>query len=136
MAGYTMAVEFRNQSWLDENHAPNTLAFLRERALVHVIVDAPPDVKKRVHTVWDVTNPQLAMVRMHGRNTESWSPGAGASASDRFNYDYNDAELGELAASIRAISTRAAKTHVIFNNCFEDQGQRNALTMTAILVNA
>ena len=74
------------------------------------------------------------MVRMHGRNTESWSAGAGASASDRFNYDYNEAELGELAASIRAISTRAAKTHVIFNNCFEDQGQRNALTMTAILV--
>ena len=136
MAGYTMAVEFRNQSWLDESHAPNTLAFLRERALVHVIVDAPPDVKNRAHSVWEVTNPQLAIVRLHGRNTESWNPDAGASAADRFNYDYNEAELGELAVSIRAISTRAAKTHVIFNNCFEDQGQRNALTMTGILADA
>ncbi|WP_144151342.1 DUF72 domain-containing protein [Paraburkholderia sp. BCC1885] len=129
MAGYTMAVEFRNQSWLDERQAPSTLAFLRERQLVHVIVDAPPGVTSRVHTVWDVTNPQLAMVRLHGRNTASWSPGSGASASDRFNYDYNDAELDELAASIRTIAPRAAKTHVIFNNCFEDQGQRNALSM-------
>src|ERR1700739_2315399 len=42
MAGYTVAVEFRNASWLDERHAPLTLAFLRERQLVHVIVDAPP----------------------------------------------------------------------------------------------
>ena len=136
MTGYTTAVEFRNSSWLDESHAPDTLAFLRERALVHVIVDAPPDVKNRVHTVWEATNPQLAIVRLHGRNTASWNPGAGASAADRFNYDYNEAELGELAVFIRAISTRAAKTHVIFNNCFEDQGQRNALTMTGILGDA
>ncbi|RFU44930.1 DUF72 domain-containing protein [Paraburkholderia sp. DHOC27] len=133
MAGYTMAAEFRNQSWLDERHAASTLAFLRERNLVHVIVDAPPDVTNRVHTVWDVTNPQLAMVRLHGRNTRSWNPGAGATAADRFNYDYNDAELEELAASIRTIASRAARTHVIFNNCFEDQGQRNALTMTRLL---
>jgi uncharacterized protein YecE (DUF72 family) len=133
MAGYTVAVEFRNASWLDERHAPLTLAFLRERQLVHVIVDAPPDVTNRVHTVWDVTNPQLAMARLHGRNNETWNPGAGASASARFNYDYSDAELDELVASIRAIATRAAKTHVIFNNCFEDQGQRNALTMMGML---
>ena len=133
MTGYTVAVEFRNQSWLDEHHAPSTLAFLRERQLVHVIVDAPPDVTNRVHTVWEATNPQLAMVRLHGRNTASWNPGAGASAADRFNYDYSNAELGELAGSIRGIATRAAKTHVIFNNCFEDQGQRNALSMMGML---
>ncbi|MEW6346602.1 MAG: DUF72 domain-containing protein [Paraburkholderia sp.] len=133
MAGYTMAVEFRNKSWFDESHAASTLAFLRERQLAHVIVDAPPDVTNRVHTVWEVTHPQLAMVRLHGRNTETWNPGAGASASDRFNYDYSEAELDELAGSIRTIATRAAKAHVIFNNCFEDQGQRNAKTLMNIL---
>ncbi|SDG25138.1 DUF72 domain-containing protein [Paraburkholderia phenazinium] len=136
MAGYTMAVEFRNKSWLDESHAPSTLAFLRERQLAHVIVDAPPDVTNRVDTVWEVTHPQLSMVRLHGRNTETWNPGAGASAADRFNYDYSEAELGELAVSIRAIADRAAKTHVIFNNCFEDQGQRNALTLMGMLGSA
>jgi uncharacterized protein YecE (DUF72 family) len=133
MAGYTVAVEFRNKSWLDDAHAPSTLAFLRERELVHVIVDAPEDVTNRVHTVWEVTNPQLAMVRLHGRNAQTWNPGAGASAADRFNYDYSDAELEELATAIRTVASRAAKTHVIFNNCFEDQGQRNALTLMGML---
>jgi uncharacterized protein YecE (DUF72 family) len=133
MTGYTMAVEFRHASWLDDTHAPSTLAFLRERQLVHVIVDAPPDVTNRVHTVWDVTHPPLAMVRLHGRNSASWSPAPGTVASDRFNYDYSDAELDALAISIRNVAGRAAKTHVIFNNCFEDQGQRNALTLTRIL---
>lgn len=136
MANYVMAVEFRNQSWLDDKHVASTLAFLRERNLVHVIVDAPPDVTNRAHTVWDVTNPRLAMVRLHGRNSETWQPAKGAAASDRFNYDYSDAELDELAVSIRAIASRAARTHVIFNNCFEDQGQRNALTLTRMLGDA
>ena len=133
MSGYTVAVEFRNKSWLDATHASSTLAFLRERGLVHVIVDAPPDVTNRVHTVWDVTNRQLAMVRLHGRNAQTWNPGSAASAADRFDYDYSDAELEELSVPIRAIASRAAQTHVIFNNCFEDQGQRNALTLMRML---
>lgn len=135
LAGYTVAVEFRNQSWLDDRHAPSTLAFLRERGLVHVIVDAPPDVTNRVHTVWEVTNPALAMIRLHGRNTETWSA-TGSSASERFDYDYSEAELTELAASIRHLAPRAGQTHVIFNNCFEDQGQRNARSLMGILGDA
>lgn len=133
MTGYIVAAEFRNQTWLDEAHAPWTLDFLRERRLVHVIVDAPPDVTNRVHTVWEATNPQLALVRLHGRNTQTWSATGAASAADRFDYDYNENELTELSTSIRAIATRAGRTHVIFNNCFEDQGQRNARTLMSIL---
>jgi uncharacterized protein YecE (DUF72 family) len=133
MAGYLIAAEFRNQSWFDDAHASQTLDFLRERAIVHVIVDAPPDVSKRVHTVWEATNPELALVRLHGRNTETWGATGGASAADRFDYDYSDEELDELSVPIRAIATRAGRTHVIFNNCFEDQGQRNAQTLMRIL---
>ncbi|WP_144148705.1 DUF72 domain-containing protein [Paraburkholderia sp. BCC1884] len=133
MAGYLMAAEFRNQTWFAEQHAAWTLEFLRERGLVHVIVDAPPDVSNRVHTVWEATHPDLAMVRLHGRNTQTWGATGAASAADRFDYDYNEIELTELAAPIRAIATRAGRTHVIFNNCFEDQGQRNARTLMGIL---
>ncbi|NPT42177.1 DUF72 domain-containing protein [Paraburkholderia sp. 1N] len=136
MAGYMMATEFRNQSWFNGQHAQWTLDFLRERSLVHVIVDAPPDVTNRVHTVWEATHPELAMVRLHGRNTQTWSATGAASAADRFDYDYSDGELSELAPSIRAIATRAGRTHVIFNNCFEDQGQRNARTLTGLLGDA
>jgi uncharacterized protein YecE (DUF72 family) len=135
MTGYMMAAEFRNQSWFDEQHAAESLEFLRERGIVHVIVDAPPDVTNRVHTLWEVTQPALAMVRLHGRNTQTWSATGAASAAERFDYDYDEAELTELAAPIRAIARRAGRTHVIFNNCFEDQGQRNARTLMSILGN-
>jgi uncharacterized protein YecE (DUF72 family) len=133
MAGYLIAAEFRNQSWFAEDHAAWTLAFLREHRIVHVIVDAPPDVTRRVHTVWEATHPELALVRLHGRNTQTWSATGAASAAERFDYDYNDAELTELAQPIRAIATRVGRTHVIFNNCFEDQGQRNARSLISIL---
>jgi uncharacterized protein YecE (DUF72 family) len=133
MSGYAVAIEFRDSSWLDKKHAPSTLAFLRERELVHVIMDAPPGVTSRAHTVWEVTNPNLALVRLHGRNAQTWNAAGATSASARFNYDYRDDELSELATQIRRIAAHAAKTHVIFNNCYEDQGQRNAVTLMHLL---
>jgi uncharacterized protein YecE (DUF72 family) len=41
---------------------------LRAHDLIHVIMDAPSGVKNRAQTVWEVTNPALALVRLHGRN--------------------------------------------------------------------
>ncbi|MFL9910085.1 DUF72 domain-containing protein [Paraburkholderia sp. RL17-337-BIB-A] len=133
MHGYTVAVEFRNNSWLNDKHAPGTLDLLRRYKLVHVIMDAPEAVTNRAHTVWEVTNPDLAFVRLHGRNADTWNATGAATASGRFDYDYSNDELGQLSGPIRDISSRAAKTHVIFNNCFEDQGQRNARTLMEIL---
>ncbi|MFM0717768.1 DUF72 domain-containing protein [Paraburkholderia strydomiana] len=133
MHGYTVAVEFRNNSWLDDKHASSTLDLLRRYKLVHVIMDAPVEVTNRAHTVWEVTNPDLAFVRLHGRNADTWSPTGAATASARFDYDYSDGELTQLSGPIRDISRQVATTHVIFNNCREDQGQRNARTLMAIL---
>jgi uncharacterized protein YecE (DUF72 family) len=48
-------------------------------------------------------------------------------------YDYSDDELRRLSGPILDIANRAAKTHVIFNNCFEDQGQRHARALMNIL---
>jgi len=38
-----------------------------------------------------------------------------------------------LADPIRDIASRVERLHVIFNNCFEDQGQRNATTLIGML---
>ncbi len=54
-------------------------------------------------------------------------------ASDRFNYDYSDTELAELAESINELAGRVTQVHVIFNNNYEDQGQRNASTLARLL---
>ncbi len=133
MDGDLVAVEFRNSSWLDERHLASTLAMLRAHCLVHVVMDAPPGVKNRAQTVWEVTNPELAVVRLHGRNAETWNATGASSASARFDYDYSDDELAGLAEPILDIASRVARTHVIFNNCFEDEGQRNARTLMGLL---
>ena len=131
MHPFLTAFEFRHESWLSEENRESTLAMERERGIVHVIVDAPEGVSKRAHTVWETTSPQLAIVRLHGRNAETWS--GAESAAHRFNYEYSDDELRELALPIEAISTKVRHTHVLFNNCYRDVAQRNAATVLSVL---
>ncbi|MBU9690899.1 DUF72 domain-containing protein [Burkholderia multivorans] len=121
------AFEFRHESWFDEKHRESTLAMERAYGIVHVIVDAPEGVTKRVHSVWEATSSELAIVRLHGRNAATWN--GSATVAERFNYEYSDDELRDLAGPITAIAGRAAHTHVLFNNCYRDVAQRNARTM-------
>ena len=123
-----LAVEFRHRSWFDGAQAAQTLAFERERGLVNVTVDEPQGFANSIPTVWDVTQPRLAILRMHGRNAATWNIG-GEAASDRFNYDYSDDELAEVAGAVQGLAAQALEVHVVFNNNYEDQGQRNASTL-------
>jgi len=128
--GYRLAVEFRNKTWFDGSRAVRTLDFERERGLVNVIVDEPNTTAHSIPSVWEVTVPALAIVRLHGRNHATWNVKSSA-ASERFNYDYDDAELEEFARKISDLP--ADLTQVVFNNNYEDQGQRNARTLTRML---
>ena len=131
--GYLLAVEFRNQTWFEDKHAAATLDFERHRGLVNVVVDAPPDIPNTIPSVWEVTHPQLAIVRLHGRNQGTWNLKGLSSSAERFNYDYTTAELAELARRTRELSRQVEMTQVIFNNNYEDQGQRNGREMIALL---
>lgn len=81
--------------------------------------------------MWETTSPELAIVRLHGRNAETWS--GAETAADRFNYEYSEDELRELAPSVEAVAKKVGRTHVLFNNCYRDVAQRNAGTMMGIL---
>jgi len=133
MEGYMLAAEFRHKSWFSEKAREATLAMERERGFVNVVVDEPNTSANSIPAVWEVTNPGLALIRLHGRNHETWNIKGATAASSRFNYDYNDEELGELAGKISEISKQIQRTHVVFNNNWEDQGQRNARTLMGIL---
>jgi uncharacterized protein YecE (DUF72 family) len=133
MSEYVMAVEFRNRSWFDGKHAASTLAFERERGLVNVVVDEPQGTSNSIPPVWEVTNERLALVRLHGRNHETWNIQGATAASERFNYDYRDEELAELAEQINRLAVLAARVDALMNNNWEDQGQRNAKTLMALL---
>ncbi len=128
MAGRTVSVEFRHASWFNERHRGSTLAFQRELGVVHTIVDGPQGFPNSVPMVWETTHPRYALLRLHGRNADTWNTRSGA-ASDRFNYDYGDAELRELATGVRRLADTTPTVHVVFNNNMEDQGQRNARSL-------
>jgi uncharacterized protein YecE (DUF72 family) len=134
MAGHTLSVEFRQRSWFDGEHAiASTLAFERELGVVHTVVDGPQGFANSVPAVWEATHPKYALVRLHGRNADTWNIKGARDSSERFNYDYSDAELGELAQQVTRLAAQAATTHVVFNNNMEDQGQRNAAALAQFL---
>lgn len=133
MAGYRLAVEFRHQSWFDAEHAESTLSWERALDLVNVIVDEPQGFKNSIPAVWIATSQHLAIVRLHGRNHATWNDKTAQAASDRFNYEYSDDELLEVAHRIKVIADVVSHVYVVFNNNYEDQGQRNARTLMALL---
>jgi len=132
LPGLPIAVEFRNKSWFGERHRDEVLAFERENDLAHVVVDEPQGFASSIPAVWEVTSPEVAVMRLHGRNGGTWMK-KGITAAERFNYLYGESELGEFITSIKALSSRAARVHVLFNNCYRDYAQRNATDLRRLI---
>ena len=134
LAGFTVAAEFRNKTWFDsERHRERTLRFERDNGLVNVIVDEPQEVPNSIPQVWEVTNPILSIVRLHGRNRASWNKKGLTVSSQRFNYEYGEDELRELTHEVRTLAARTQQVHVLFNVNYQDQGQRAAAKLTNLL---
>ena len=134
LAGFDVAVELRNKTWFDtEKHRATTLKFERENGFVNVIVDAPQGIPNTIPSVWEVTNPALSIVRLHGRNHATWNKKGLKASSSRFDYDYKEAELKELAGHFKTLAPKAKQVHVLFNNNYQDQGQRGAAALGGLL---
>ena len=133
MAGHLLSVEFRHRSWFEPEHAAATLAFQRELGVVHTVVDGPQGFANSVPAIWQATHPAVALLRLHGRNTDTWDIKGATAASDRFNYDYTASELDDVAEKVSRLALESAATHVVFNNNMEDQGQRNAALLMRLL---
>jgi uncharacterized protein YecE (DUF72 family) len=137
MSGFDLSVEFRHQSWFaGAQQQRETIAFLRELGVAHTVVDGPQGFYNSVPALWEATHPCYALLRLHGRNAQSWNVKGQTAASDRFNYDYPDQELAELVPRLERLALTAMQTHVIFNNNMEDQGQRNARSLIDLLAAA
>jgi uncharacterized protein YecE (DUF72 family) len=124
--GFQLAAEFRNKSWFGEKTRDKVIAFERKHKLAHVVVDEPQGFSSSIPQVWEATCPELAIVRLHGRNREMWTRKGLATSAERFNYLYSSAELESLAGPVRGLASRARRVHVLFNNCHGDKAQRNA----------
>ena len=134
LAGFTLAIEFRNPTWFGgERRTARTLGFERDNDLVNVVVDEPQGIANTIPAVWEVTNPALAVVRLHGRNRDTWNKKGLTASSQRFNYEYGEAELREVAQQVTALAHDARRVHVLFNTNYRDQGQRAAASLTKLL---
>ncbi len=131
LPGLTLAVEFRGGGWMEPEAATRSLRLLEEAGLAYVSVDEPQAPGTSTPPVAAATG-GLAVVRMHGRNAETWDDRSGA-ASNRFKYLYSDAELEEWVPHVRELARQAQAVHVLFNNNYEDWGMRNARRMAHLL---
>lgn len=133
MEEHLVSVEFRHRSWFDTPAATaDTLAFERELGVAHTVVDSPQGYPNTVPAVWECTHPDLTLLRLHGRNEAAWNA-SGAASSGRFQYEYTEQELAELAERFTRLAAQSAQAHAVFNTNFEDQGMRNAAAFAAAL---
>lgn len=130
--GWRAAVEFRNGSWLNEKNQERTIRFLADRGIPFVMVDEPQGFKSSVPAVTAVTSSDLALVRFHGRNAETWEK-KGITPAERFRYLYAKDELGEWVPRIREAASEAKEVHLLFNNCYANYGTTNAREIADLL---
>jgi uncharacterized protein YecE (DUF72 family) len=131
LPGYQVCVEFRNRTWLDDDK-DRTLKFLAEEGLPLVCVDMPQGFRSSMPPLAEVTAPDLAVVRFHGRDREAWQH-KGPTATPRFRYLYKERELREWVPKVEHLSEGARNVHVLLNNCYRDHAVVNARQLTDLL---
>jgi uncharacterized protein YecE (DUF72 family) len=129
---WPVAVEFRGGFWMAEERQERTLALLEELGFTYVVVDEPQGFPSSVPPVVAATNPELAMVRFHGHNTETWEK-QGLTATERFRYLYSEDELRKWVAPLKELAGKSHKLHALMNNCYADYGVRNAAMLGRLL---
>lgn len=137
LEGIPAAVEFRNRHWMDgaigEGRGTDwTLAMLRELGLSHVMVDGPQGLESSQPRIPAVTNPGLAVVRLHGRRAATWEASA-VPTVERYRYLYDERELAGIVPDIELVSAQARRTTVLLNNCYANYGATNARELIARL---
>ena len=129
LSGYDLAIEFRNRNWAVGDRLESTIDFMRKRRAIFVNVDAPASDHFMVmpSDVDEVTNSKVAYLRLHGRNAKAYI--AGKTVAARFDYDYSESEIAEVAQRSRRLAKDARELHVIFNNNNLDYAPRAALRL-------
>lgn len=132
---YPMCVEFRHQSWFNDQFKEETLSFLTEHQIIHAVVDEPQVKDASIPLVNRITS-DIAFVRYHGRNVHGWTK---KDMTDqewrdvRYLYNYNKTKLLDLAQKVKILEQKAKKVYVVFNNNSGGHAAQNAKTYQNIL---
>jgi uncharacterized protein YecE (DUF72 family) len=133
LSDYDLAIEFRNRDWAVGDQLQSTIDFLQKYRAIFVNVDAPASGHFMVmpSDVDEVTNSKVAYLRLHGRNEKAYITGKTVAA--RFDYDYSESEIAEVAQRGRKLAKEGRELHVIFNNNNLDYAPRAALRLRKAL---
>ena len=133
LPGTTIAIEFRDASWLPD-HAEETLNLLSGRGLTYVSVDAPR-TPASVDTTVALTSP-TAILRLHGRNRAGFMKqlqGKAPSVAEKYGYLYDGQELAGIVARGRALEGRARRVYFKLNNNVGDAPAINGAEIKELL---
>src|SRR5438874_3407002 len=132
-ADFRVAVELRNRSGVEGEQLEKTLDFLRERNAIFVNVDAPSEKHFTImpSELNAITNSDTAYLRLHGRDSRAYITGRTVAA--RFNYNYSDAEIDDVAKRSKRLAHDAKEVYVIFNNNARDYAPHAALRLRKAL---
>ena len=130
---YLVAIEWRNRNWAEGEQLQKTLDFMRKQNAIFVNVDAPAEKHFTImpSDLDAITNKEGAYLRLHGRDPRAYI--TGKTVATRFNYNYSDAEIEEIAARSERLSAKAKEVHVIFNNNARDYAPHAALRLRKAL---
>jgi uncharacterized protein YecE (DUF72 family) len=133
LSDYDLAIEFRNRNWATGDQLQATIDFLQKHHAIFVNVDAPVSDHFMVmpSDVDEVTNSKVAYLRLHGRNAKGYI--TGKTVATRFDYDYGENEIAEVAQRSRKLAKEARELHVIFNNNNLDYAPKAALRLRKAL---
>ncbi len=130
---YQLAIEFRNRNWVIGEQLRETVEFLERHRATFVNVDAPAAEHFTImpSNLNEIANPHLAYLRLHGRNARGYLTGKTVAA--RFDYDYTDSEIAEIAERGKKLARTTRELHVIFNNNNLDYAPRAAVRLRVAL---
>jgi len=111
----------------------STIDFLRKHRVAFVNVDAPATDHFSImpSDLDTITQPEFSYLRLHGRDAKAYLTGKTVAA--RFNYDYSDQEIDEVAERSRKLAREAKDVHVVFNNNNLDYAPRAATRLRTVL---
>lgn len=132
---FDVCIEFRNRTWFKEGVKEYTLEFLTEMKFIHSVCDEPQCGEGSIPLINRITH-DVAFVRYHGRNVNGWTK---KDMTDqewrdvRYLYDYDEAELKELADKVKILEHKAKDVYVVFNNNSGGHAAQNAKTYQKLL---
>jgi len=131
------ALEFRHQSWFWPEYREKTLAFMREEGWINTVVDEPAAGEGTIPTVSVATSPDIAYVRLHGRNARGWVPNGNPKwRKVRYLYRYSTEELAIWRDRLLHLEREAKDVYVVFNNNSGGDATDNARELIRLVAEA